>query len=1197
MTDQQSENLLTAQIGDRDPARQVYPVRVTLGDGSAASDWLRLGDMPPPPPARSSGDDLAAYGVLLFERLFSGPLHGLFRQAWIIAQRDRGVLHMQLWIQSGDAELQAVPWELMHVREGAGAPVPLAATPQVAFSRYVDSTTPFGRPIERWPLRILIAIGAPNDLGTRWGGMAEVDYEAERDRLARVLDAVSGSGQIEYRFLHPTTPETLVQGMEDGYQIVIFYGHGLYTPRLGTSLMLERADGAGRLLPAGDLIDALRRNGSRPALFILISCNTAAQRADPALDNLAIQIIRDGSVPAVVAMRDLISVDLARAFTQYLCDYLLRYGVIDRAVSAARRQVVDPDNAGWSTPVLYMRSRDGRLFVPNAQLEFARLLSNDPQISQAALASPAGPRLALLRARPDEQPSPQEARTLLDQLLALAGRRDSPAPIIVSGGSRISRSLLLQQWGWRQNRAQESGVGGWESGVGGRTAQDVDSDAQSTDSRLLPTDSRLLPTDSRLLPTDSRLLSPDSRPPTIAVYLTLADDRRLQAGARIEDLLIDAAAEIDPAHGVALMNLLSSGEERAESRFVLLIDGFEAISPALRPILAELLDALARRMPSQRIVISVEEHDAPAALRRNDTPWLALSPLSERQMRAYLCYRDQEDYMTHVRTIIRNGMRDLAGDPQLLTAIAEEMADGDGGGRLTRDDLLSGLLDRLMDRAAGPSAPRAVVRECVYALAWALHWSHRLRMPVAEAFQVIRAVLQDRSYAPEEIYRALISAGALVELGGVSAQLSHLDIQAYAAARALRRRPDMGSRLGDIMVMASFPARLAWWSPVLIGVAQRADDLSDLAPVWAMLRSEVSGPQAILAARCLGAFTQAQRQSRSLRALLRATSDDSEAQQAALLDSILIELNPRFEPSASSRALLAEALGQLPYQKVRAALRRQIGERILLIDDIWQHDRPLVRMAAARSLRDMTGVKDNDEQIDALLAAWRRGRAEPLLAALDDQAHSPEAHSPEARILAALALSDLSDQAGVQKRLVDLLLRDDVKGPKKEWQAVQAAIADALILEADEGLAGLLADALAGRPELPLRTEVLLIGIVGACASHQLALMDWLYERLSGAAIPLVSGIARSALARALACGPFEMLSSNGSPITQELETQARQIIEEPITADAPMVATLRRLAIESLVWLGVTGDGTPPEAIASWPVALRQSWWESVGG
>ncbi len=248
-------------------------------------------------------------------------------------------------------------------------------------------------------------------------------------------------------------------------------------------------------------------------------------------------------------------------------------------------------------------------------------------------------------------------------------------------------------------------------------------------------------------------------------------------------------------------------------------------------------------------------------------------------------------------------------------------------------------------------------------------------------------------------------------------------------------------------------------------------------------------------------------------------------------------------------------------------------------------------MAAARSLRDMTGVSDQDEQLDALLGAWRRGRAEPLLAALDDQSHSVEA-----RVLAALALSDMSDQEGVQARLVELLLRPEGEGPKKEWQAVQAAIADALILEADAGLAGLLGVALEGRPALLLRTEVLLIGIVGACAAHQPSLLAWLYERLSGAQIPLVAWLARAALARAMACGPAQGQPDEGAAAARELEAQARQIIEEPITADAPTVATLRRLAIECLVWLGVTGDGTPPEAIASWPVALRQAWWESVG-
>jgi hypothetical protein len=512
---------------------------------------------------------------------------------------------------------------------------------------------------------------------------------------------------------------------------------------------------------------------------------------------------------------------------------------------------------------------------------------------------------------------------------------------------------------------------------------------------------------------------------------------------------------------------------------------------------------------------------------------------------------------THMRAIIRGGLRDLASDPQLLTAIAEELTDS-GGDAITRDDLLNGLLDRMIDRAAGPAASRAVVRECIYALAWALHWSNRRSLPVAEAFKIIRAAPQDQSYAPEEIYRALVSSGALVEIGGVQAQLSHLDLQAYAAARALRRRPDMQTRLADVMVMAGFPERLAWWSPVVTGLSQRVDSLSDLAPIWTMLSSEVSGPQAILAARCLGAFVQSQRQSRNLLARLSARADD-EAGRSTLLDSILIELDPRFEPSPATRALLAEALAQLPYPKVRAALRRQISERVLLIDEHWQYERPIVRIAAARSLRDMAGGArgTDDGGIDELLRAWRAGDAATLLEAIDNQERGAEE-----RTLAAFALSDLSDQPGVQKRLVELL-----------------------------------AAALAGAPELPLRTEILVVGIVGACAGLRPALIAWLYSRMHSASIPLVAGIARVALARALACGQADGLPGDADAVAKELEAQARQIIEEPIAGDAPMVATLRRLAIEALVWMGAaTSDSEPPAAISSWPVALRRSWWDAVG-
>ena len=143
----------------------------------------------------------------------------------------------------------------------------------------------------------------------------------------------------------------------------------------------------------------------------------------------------------------------------------------------------------------------------------------------------------------------------------------------------------------------------------------------------------------------------------------------------------------------------------------------------------------------------------------------------------------------------------------------------------------------------------------------------------------------------------------------------------------------------------------------------------------------------------------------------------------------------------------------------------------------------------------------------------------------------------------------------------------------------------------------LLAAALEGSPDLPLRTEILAVGIVGACAGYRPALIAWLYGRLSSASILLVAAMARVALARAIACGQSDGIPGDSNAAAKGIEEQAWQVINEPITADAPMVATLRRLAIEALVWMGAaTTDQDPPTAIASWPVALRQSWWDAVG-
>jgi hypothetical protein len=76
-------------------------------------------------------------------------------------------------------------------------------------------------------------------------------------------------------------------------------------------------------------------------------------------------------VPSVVAMRRAVRVDNAHLFTQHLYRHIAETGRADAAVNEARQQLylADPRGIDWSSPVLYSRLNDGRLWLPRSEAE------------------------------------------------------------------------------------------------------------------------------------------------------------------------------------------------------------------------------------------------------------------------------------------------------------------------------------------------------------------------------------------------------------------------------------------------------------------------------------------------------------------------------------------------------------------------------------------------------------------------------------------------------------------------------------------------------------------------------------------------------------------------------------------------------------------------------------------------------------
>ncbi len=457
-----------------------YPVMVELGDGRIFKSVLRLDGLRDPP---GNGDRSAvrAYGLELFQRLFDDTLADAFHQAWGAAQDGQQKLRLRLWLDGGDRLLHAIPWELLHydVSGGAEAPLPIATDSRVIFSRYLSSNEPWGEPIARRPIRVLVIVSDPVDLGpgNAWPHLIPVGKEEYRRDLESRFYPLYSTGQIDYRFLEPASAEQLHTALQDGYDVVMYFGHGVYHPSGGGWLLLEDDEtGEGRLYDGMTMARRLKQAGHRPALVILVGCETARQfsrteKADnrknappqtsasrvelTATSSLASLLVQHGGVPAVLAMQRLVDITLARTFSYFLSDQLLQHGVIDVAVNAARLRVYEQEHVDWSIPVLYMRSQDGRLFAPNPRLEYAlSILTNyafarwrGPEfIYLEALTVPPGEDWTMLRKHPEDAPSSQDALAAMRRTLApdmrVAGRPENTvAPV------GLQSSLTGLRWG------------------------------------------------------------------------------------------------------------------------------------------------------------------------------------------------------------------------------------------------------------------------------------------------------------------------------------------------------------------------------------------------------------------------------------------------------------------------------------------------------------------------------------------------------------------------------------------------------------------------------------------------------------------------------------------------------------------------------------------------------------------------------
>ncbi len=301
-------------------------------------------------------------GDILFTALFSGMVRDIYnRNLGEIARETNAGLRIKLRLNPEDAtlaELATLPWELLYQKETRDFLNLQRNTPVIRYLDVPRPTTPL--PLQP-PLRVLVCMASPID-------KAALNLDKER-RL--IKHALGGREDIKLEFLRNPTPDALRRKLlERPYHVLHFMGHGGFDKRTGRGALLLM-DEAGASCPlTGERLGVLLSNNPTIRLVLLNACETARSGAGTQHDpfgGVAAALVLEG-ILAVVAMQFPITDAAAVAFTRCIYPLLARGAPIDTTVADGRQAIYLTDGAGpmeWATPVLFMRSPNGRLFDRN----------------------------------------------------------------------------------------------------------------------------------------------------------------------------------------------------------------------------------------------------------------------------------------------------------------------------------------------------------------------------------------------------------------------------------------------------------------------------------------------------------------------------------------------------------------------------------------------------------------------------------------------------------------------------------------------------------------------------------------------------------------------------------------------------------------------------------------------------------------
>ncbi len=294
-----------------------------------------------------------AFGLQLYNAVFSGSVQDAFVRSLDRVQSQGDGLRLRLRLNNVPA-LVDLPWEYLYDPTMGRF---LAHSTETPIIRYLDLPQQITPLLVRPPLNVLVVIAAPHDVEA-------LDVDAEWHNIERALADLVARQQIALTLLTTATLGALQQLLRrHQFHILHFVGHGSFDAQSDAGVLFFEDEAEHSRSVSGLYLGTLLHDHPSLRLVLLNACEGARTTAADPFAGVAQQLVRQG-IPAVIAMQFEIS---DRAATTLASEF---YGAIadgypvDAALAEARKALfLQEQSTEWGTPVLYMRTDDGRIFA------------------------------------------------------------------------------------------------------------------------------------------------------------------------------------------------------------------------------------------------------------------------------------------------------------------------------------------------------------------------------------------------------------------------------------------------------------------------------------------------------------------------------------------------------------------------------------------------------------------------------------------------------------------------------------------------------------------------------------------------------------------------------------------------------------------------------------------------------------------